>query len=149
MISDNDSVQLSDHCFSVCEALKAMIQERTSDFGESAKAALEKLERYVIWAIYCPRPCFNGAPRVIHEIERTLRTGANTSRIGYDKGKIDGHKLEIRRILDALDIRNPSLNANRPDDSVVERAFEHLSLDSRDTPAASAPEKGSNWLRPR
>ena len=47
MISDNDSVQLSDHCFSVCEALKAMIQGRTSDFDESAKAGLEKLERYV------------------------------------------------------------------------------------------------------
>ena len=47
MISDNGAVQLSDHCFSVCEALKAMIQERTSDLDESAKADLEKLERYV------------------------------------------------------------------------------------------------------
>ena len=52
MISDKDSVQLSDYCFSVCEALKTTTQEEDiRDLNESAMTALEDLERWVVWVI--------------------------------------------------------------------------------------------------
>ena len=38
------------------------------------------------------------------EIERTLRRGASTPHTGYNKDKTEGHKLEIREILDALNV---------------------------------------------
>lgn len=48
MITDKDSVQLSDYCFNMFEALKATIQEEDiSDLNESARTALEDLERCV------------------------------------------------------------------------------------------------------
>jgi hypothetical protein len=48
MIDDKDSVQLSEDCFSVCEALKAVIQEKnTDDLNESIKMALEDSKRCV------------------------------------------------------------------------------------------------------
>ena len=47
MIDDDDSVKLSDYCFSVCEVLNAAIQEKTKDgLNGSARLGLEDLERY-------------------------------------------------------------------------------------------------------
>ena len=47
MIDDDDSVKLSDYCFSVCEALNAAIKEKTKDgLNGSARLGLEDLERY-------------------------------------------------------------------------------------------------------
>ena len=46
MIDDNDSVQLSEYCFNVCEVLKDTIQGRSADnLNESVRAALEDLKR--------------------------------------------------------------------------------------------------------
>ena len=48
MIDDNDSVQLSDYCFNVCEVLKTTIQRRDEDgLDESVRVALGDLEKCV------------------------------------------------------------------------------------------------------
>ena len=47
LITDNDSVELSDYCFDVCEALNGTIQEKTEDgLDGSAWPRLEDLARY-------------------------------------------------------------------------------------------------------
>ena len=52
MITDDDSVELSDYCFDVCEALNATIQEKTEDgLDGSTWPGLEDLTRYSD----CPR----------------------------------------------------------------------------------------------
>ena len=43
------------------------------------------------------------------EIEQTLRRGADTPHIKYDKGKIEEHKLKIQEILGALNAPGSSL----------------------------------------
>ena len=48
MIDDEDSVQLSEYCFNVCETLKNVTQGKNADdFDESGdeKTALENLKR--------------------------------------------------------------------------------------------------------
>ena len=48
MIDDEDSGQLSEDCFSVCEALKTAIQGKNADdLNESVKMALEDSKRCV------------------------------------------------------------------------------------------------------
>ena len=47
MITDDESVELSDYCFDVCEALNTTIQEKTEDgLDGSAWPGLEDLARY-------------------------------------------------------------------------------------------------------
>ncbi|KAF9643955.1 hypothetical protein BDM02DRAFT_3175321 [Thelephora ganbajun] len=85
MINNKDSVQLSEHCFSVCEALKTAIQGKNADgLNESVRTALEDSER------------------VMREIKRTLRKGASTPHAKYDKGRVESHVPKIQQILDAL-----------------------------------------------
>ena len=43
------------------------------------------------------------------EIEQTLRRGADTPHIKYDKGKVEEHKLKIQGILGALNTPGSSL----------------------------------------
>jgi hypothetical protein len=48
MIDDEDSVQLSEYCFGVCEALETVIQGGSADDPSGfARTALEDLERCV------------------------------------------------------------------------------------------------------
>ena len=48
MIDDQDSVQLSEYCFNVCEVLKTAIQATNADsLDESVRVALEDLGRCV------------------------------------------------------------------------------------------------------
>ena len=48
MIDNSDSVQLSEYCFSMCEALEPAIEGRNADdLDESVRRALEDLERCV------------------------------------------------------------------------------------------------------
>jgi len=48
MIDNKDSVQLSESCFNICEALNTAIQgENTDDLDESVRVALEVSERCV------------------------------------------------------------------------------------------------------
>ena len=52
-----ETIQLSEYCFDVCEALKATIQEgNMDDLGEFARTALEDVERCVDPPFTCPRP---------------------------------------------------------------------------------------------
>ena len=52
MVANEDSVQLSDYCFDVCEVLKAAIQGRsTGSLSEATKTALEDLGRYAIYPL--------------------------------------------------------------------------------------------------
>lgn len=47
MINNEDSVQLSEYCFNMCETLETAIQgKKADDLGESVKVALKDLERY-------------------------------------------------------------------------------------------------------
>ena len=111
MTANDESVQLSDYCFDVFEAVNAAIQEENTDNpSESAEIALGDLERCVNEPSACPNADLNDDFRVIGEIERTLRVGASTPRINYDKSKIEKNKLEIRQILDALSIQSSSIN---------------------------------------
>lgn len=76
---------------------------------------------------------------VICEIERVLRKGASMPGLEYDKSKIGGHKLEIQRILDALNAPTSFLNQ---DGDVGELGLQSLSLDSRDAAMVSKSENG-------
>ena len=45
MVGDNDSVQLSEYCFNVCEVLNIAIRRKdVNDIDESTTKALENLE---------------------------------------------------------------------------------------------------------
>ena len=109
LIDDKDSVQLSEYCFNVCEVLKTTIQGRDADsLNGSVRVALEDLERCVDLSCAVCAPLRRN-PRVMHEIERTLRKGANTPRTKHNKGKVEGHKgkveghkLKIQEIFDTL-----------------------------------------------
>ena len=57
--------------------------------------------------------------RLVCEIERTLRRGANTPRAGYNKEKVEGHKREIQEVLVVLSSQRSPLGENL---SVVESA---------------------------
>ena len=47
MITDDDSIELSDYCFDVCEALDTAVQEKTKDgLNGSAQLGIEDLSRY-------------------------------------------------------------------------------------------------------
>ena len=48
MIDDQDSIQLSEYCFNVCEVLDTAVQGMNTDsLSESVRAALDDLERCV------------------------------------------------------------------------------------------------------
>lgn len=48
MVTDKDSVQLSEYCFNVCETLKTRMRvENVDDLSEAARGALDDLERHV------------------------------------------------------------------------------------------------------
>ena len=49
--------------------------------------------------------------RVVFEIEQTLRRGADTPHIKYDKGKVEEHKLKIQGILGTLDATGSPLDS--------------------------------------
>lgn len=58
-------MQLSDHCFNVCEALKTAIREENmDDLSEPVRIALEDLGRFVglHWPIYFPTQQLQGHP---------------------------------------------------------------------------------------
>ena len=46
------------------------------------------------------------------EIERAPGDGASTSSAEYNKGKVEGHILEVRRLLGALNAPGSPLNEN-------------------------------------
>ena len=102
MINDKDFVQLSESCPNVYEVLDAAIQgKKADDLDESVRAALEDSERYFDY----PWPCrltIPSEPRVLHEIERALRRRASTPHSKHEKENIEGHMLEINRILSAI-----------------------------------------------
>lgn len=46
--------------------------------------------------------------RIMGEIKQNLKMEAKTSQIRYNEGKIEGHEIEIKRILSTLGARSPS-----------------------------------------
>ena len=110
MVDDEDAVQLSEYCFNVCEALKATVHGRNAEsLDESVRTALDDLERCVAWscsARYLPRNS-----RVTREIERTLRR-AKVPGTKRNKGGVEGHKLKIQEIHNALNALSTSLDEN-------------------------------------
>ena len=65
--------------------------------------------------------------RLICEIERTLRRGANTSHVGYDKERVEEHKREVQEVLGVLNSQRSPLNENL---SMVESATAVVSVAS-------------------
>ena len=110
MIDDKDSMQLSEYCFNVCTVLKTAVQGRNVDsLGEPVRAALEDLERCVSLS-FSACSLQPGNSRVTHEIERTLRRGANMPRTRRNKGKVEGQKLKIQEIHNTLNAPGASLD---------------------------------------
>ena len=142
MITDDYSVQLSDYCFGVCEALKDAIQEMAGDLNESSRTTLENLERCVDLAFVCPHPYIISGSRATCDIERIIRTGASRSGIQYDKGKIEERKLEIEQMLNALSTHRSSLVGER---SVDHRAPQSIDVDSRSNAVTSVSHSGRSW----
>ena len=138
----NETVQLSDYCFDVCEALKATIQEEnTDDLGEFATTALGDVGRYVSCTLACLPSFLNSNYSVICEIERTLKSATSLPHAGYDRAEIEGKKLKIQDKLDALNRHSSSSNG----DSLDGHAPRSLSLDSPDVSMTSVSENGRSW----
>jgi len=99
IIDSKDSVQLSEYCFSICEAVKTVVQgKNTDDLDESVRVALEISERCVYWPWPCPLTIPNNPSRVIRETERTLRRVENTLHTKYNE-RVATHTPEIRQML--------------------------------------------------
>ena len=81
--------------------------------------------------------------RVFGEIARTLRRGTNIPRVEYDKSKIEGLKVEIRKILSALNAQSSSRHGS---DGVGERTLQPLPAGPRSVVAISASESGKICL---
>ena len=79
---------------------------------------------------------------IICEIERILKKGRDVQHAKYDKGEIEGKKLKIKDILDALN-RQSSLPIE--DESSDGRALQSLSLDPHDLSITPVSEKGRSW----
>lgn len=48
MTDNDDSVQLSEYCFNICQVLETAVRGKdVGDFNRYARMALEDLERYV------------------------------------------------------------------------------------------------------
>ena len=69
---------------------------------------------------------------------------ASAPHVKYDKGEIEGKKLKIQQILDALNTQSSSLNGN---EDVDRRALQSLPLDSLDASTTSASENGGSRSR--
>ena len=59
-----------------------------------------------------PLTMLNSCSRVMREIGRTLRSKASASHTKHNKEKVEGHMVEIRRILGTLNASNSSPNEN-------------------------------------
>jgi hypothetical protein len=70
--------------------------------------------------------------------------GTTAPHIKHDKRKIEGKKLEIQQILDALNTQSSSPDGN---EDVDERALRSLSLDPPETASTSVSENGRNLSR--
>lgn len=139
MIANDDSAQLADYCFDIYHALKDTIQVNADDLGESARTALNSLERCANCALACLCDYLNTNFRVVCEIEQTLSEDTE-----YDKGKIEGHKLEIQRLIDRLNTQSLYIGAGG---SMGEHGTQSPSVDSRDSDSAttSVSEQGGNY----
>ena len=138
-----ETVQLSDYCFDVCEALKATIQEdNTDDLGEFATTALGDVGRYVSCTLTCLPPFLSSNYSVICEIEQTLKPETSLLHVGYNKGEIKRKKLKIQETLDALNRHSSSSDG---DDNLDGRSLQSPSLDSHDTSMTSMSDNGKNW----
>ena len=142
-----ETVQLSDYCFDVCEALKATIQEETKDdLGEFAATAIGDVGRYLSCTLACLPPFLKSNYSVICEIEQTLKTATSLPHVGYDKAEIEGKKLKIQDKLDALNRHSSSSNG---DDSLDGRSLQSPFLGSHDALITPVSENGRNWPRIR
>jgi len=134
MIDNEDSVQLSEYCFSMCETLKMVVQgANAGDLDDSATVAIKDLERCADRPWLCLLTKSSNF-RLTRELERTLRRGANSPQTKYNKEKVEGYKLEIQQILQAL---HAPRNENSVAESVIPVAQGH-SDSIATTPAAES-----------
>ena len=137
-MNDKDSVKLSEYCFDVCSVLETAIRgKKADDLSGPVRTALEDLERCVDQPQPSPLTILNG-PRLLCEIERTLRSGVNPPHTKYDKEKVEEHKLEIREILDVFNPRSPPFG----------EYFGMIGSPTLVVPAVSAAESGTSSASP-
>ncbi|KAF9642606.1 hypothetical protein BDM02DRAFT_3192947 [Thelephora ganbajun] len=95
VVDDEVALHLSEYCFNTCKALKTSILVKNAEgLGESIKLGFKDLEK------------------VMHGIERALRRVTSTPHTNYSKGKAEGQKLEIQRILGVLAVPSSPLAEN-------------------------------------
>ena len=80
--------------------------------------------------------------RLMCEIERTLRRGANTPHTGYNKERVEEHKREIQEVLGVLSSQRSPLDENL---SVVESATAVVSAASG-TATTSVAKSGTSSI---
>ena len=146
-IGDKDSIQLTEYCFSMCEALKTAICGReVDDLPKSVKAALKDAERCVCVPnnlSSCLLTISNNF-RATREIDWTLRRGETTSQSKRHKQKIERHVREIEQILSTLNLlRSP--RGEGP--SVLETSPSMMSIDLHDDTTTSVAESGMSTPR--
>jgi len=136
MIDDEDSVQLSEYCFSMCETLGAVTQGMNAeDLNDSALKDLERCAD-MSWSYLLTEP---NDFRLTRAVERALRRVANSPHAKHSKGKFEGYKLEIQHALGTLNAPSTS-----PDeDSVAE------GTDPAGIAVASVAESGTTLITSR
>ena len=113
MIDKKEPVQLAEYSFSVCEKLDAVIREKNEEnLSEPVRTALEDSKKYVDLPWPYPLTIPNNESRIMRGIERTLRRGVNTPYAKCDMQKVEGHMIEIRRILATLGVLDSSVDEN-------------------------------------
>lgn len=102
MINKRGPVELSKHCFDICETLKTVINERNTDeLSELVRMTLKEIEMFIYFLL--PRLLLiSNDFRRMHNIEGILKRGSDAPKIRFDEEEADSHRKEIQRILHAL-----------------------------------------------
>ena len=113
MIDNKESVRLAEYSFSVCEKLDAAIQGKKGEALDGpVRMALEDSKRCVDLPWPYPLTVPNHESRIMRGIEQTLRRGMNTPHTKYNTERVEGHMLEIQRILTTLGALGSSTGEN-------------------------------------
>ena len=145
MIDKEESVQLAEYSFHVCETLDTVVQGKNVEgLDEPVRMALEYSKKCVDLPWPYPLTTPNNDSRIMRGIERTLRKEVNTPHAKYNE-KVEGHMLEIQRILATLDALGSSLNENL---GIGKRGSRLAPANTHDTATPSVFENGTSLTRP-
>ena len=137
MIYKKEPVKLAEYSFSVCEKLDATIQGKEEEALDGpVRMALEDSKRCVDLPQPHPLTIPDHESRIMRGIERTLRRGVNTPYAECDMHKVEGHMIEIRRVLATLGALDSSIDENL---GMGERTSRFAPINPRSTAITSTP----------